>query len=157
MPERLIQPRLGIHKKKLWAKNIYFFASLKSLKKRIGLELDPDPDPDPLVRRIPKHCFQHWRTFRQKRQDAPIPERLIQLRLWICEKKLWEKKIFFGILKVTEEKNRIGVGVDPDPDPLVRGTDPWIPIPERLIQPRLGLEHSLEGLAQVLIHQPVGL
>ena len=32
------------------------FASLKSLKKRIGLELDPDPkldpDPDPLVRGI---------------------------------------------------------------------------------------------------------
>jgi hypothetical protein len=28
----------------------YFFASLKSLRKKSDPELDPDPDPDPLVR-----------------------------------------------------------------------------------------------------------
>jgi hypothetical protein len=75
------------------------------------------PDPEPLVR-----------------GTNPVPDpSLLLIGLWISYKKKIRNKIFFYILKVTEESSRIrslirisqryGSG-DPDPDPHQSGTDP---------------------------------
>ena len=83
-------PELASYKKKIY-KKIFFFASLKSMKKSYPeLDPDPEPDPDPLVRGTDPEIRIRTKMSRipnTASQDVPCLRLSLSLR--VLKKKLF--------------------------------------------------------------------